>query len=336
MADAVRSSLPTCNLRIFPLADGGEGTLDALVPALGGRMEQVTVQDPLGRPVSARIGLAGETAVVEVAEACGLGRLRPEERHPLSASSYGVGQLLLAARQCGCRHFLVGLGGSATCDGGLGMMQVPGIREALAGCQMELLCDVDAPFVGPTGAARVFAPQKGATPQEVEQLEARLVKCAKMMADDTGLDVSYLPGAGAAGGLSGALMAYFGARKESGIGRILTLLGFDADLPGADLVITGEGQSDRQTLQGKAALGVLHRAGTIPVALVSGRIQDRAALQSAGFQYLEEVTPATMPQADALNPATARQNLRSATLRLLNGEGPECFWGRSRHILGKV
>ena len=261
--------------------------------------------------------MAGETAVVEVAEACGLQLLRSNERHPLRTTTYGVGELLLCARKLGCTHMMVGLGGSSTCDGGAGMMAVPLIREALSDVSMEILCDVDAPFTGPLGAARVFGPQKGADPAEVEILERRMQERARQICIETGTDVSLLPGAGAAGGLGGALLAYFGATIRRGIDRILDLVDFDRAVDGADLVITGEGRSDRQTLAGKVALGVLHRSGTVPVALLSGRIEDRQALQEAGFRFLVEVSPRGMSLSEAMLPEVARHNLRLAVAALL-------------------
>ena len=257
--------------------------------------------------------MAGETAIIEVAQACGLSLLRPQERHPLVTSSRGVGELLVAAYTEGCRHFLVGLGGSAICDGGAGMMAVTGIRNLTS---LELLCDVDAPFVGPTGAARVFAPQKGASPEEVEMLETRMLSLAARMQEETGVDVRQMPGAGAAGGLGGALMAYLGARMVSGIGRILELVRFSEAVKDASLVITGEGRSDAQTLLGKVPLGVLQNAGNVPVALVSGRIEDRQALESAGFHPVVEVSPRNLSLHEALAPSIALRNIQSAVKTL--------------------
>lgn len=316
---ALRHLHPDWDIVEMPLADGGEGTAEVLTAALGGRMERAMVSDPLGRPVQARFGIAGGTAVIETAQACGLGLLKSSERNPLITDTRGVGELLLAACNRGCRHFLVGLGGSATCDGGAGMLSVPGLREALSGASIEILCDVDTPFAGADGAARVFGPQKGASPEDVEILERRMLAQAARLKADTGKDVSSVPGAGAAGGLGGALMACFGAGICSGIDKVLDLMDFDRALQDAQLVITGEGRSDRQTLAGKAAYGVLRRSGRVPVALLSGRIEDREALVSAGFRHVVEVTPRDMPLSMALEPAVARQNLVSAA---------GSFWGR--------
>lgn len=320
VASAIASSLhgeyPDWNIVECPLADGGEGTLETLIAAIGGEIHHAVVSDPLGRPVNASFGLKGDTAIVEVAEACGLKHLSLSERNPLITSSNGLGELLLAARNGGAARFLIGLGGTATCDGGVGMLQVAGLREALAGCAIELLCDVDNPFVGPQGAARVFAPQKGASAEDVEILESRMEAHAARIHTETAIDVRNLSGAGAAGGLGGAFMAYFNAKRVSGIDRILDLVGFNQLIEGADLIITGEGQSDIQTLSGKVPLGVLRRSNGIPVVLMSGRIKDSEALAAAGFSRQLQVSPANTPLSEALRPETALTNLRRAALRL--------------------
>ena len=266
----------------------------------------------MGLLVDASYGIAGDTAVIEVAQACGLQLIKADERNPLVATSRGVGELLLAACEHGCRHFFIGLGGTATCDGGAGMLSVPGLREAMAGASIELLCDVDNPFLGPRGAARVFAPQKGASPSDVEVLESRMASLAARILSDTGVDVSAVPGAGAAGGLGGALMAYFGARLQGGIDTILDILGFDKAVAGADLVITGEGKSDAQTLSGKAPYGVLKRSGSVPVVLLSGRIDNPDALLAFGFHAVLEASPRDLPLSTLLTPSVALSNLRHA------------------------
>jgi len=317
MAAGVREACPEAELVLHPLADGGEGTLEILSQALGGSLREANVSDPLGREIQAQYGVAGDLAVIEVARACGLGLLSPAERNPLKASTRGVGELILAAWRDGCRRFLIGLGGSATCDGGTGMLAVPGIRDAFRDASFELLCDVRAPFIGPDGAARVFAPQKGASPADVEVLEERLTQLARQMATETGTDVSRLPGAGAAGGLGGALMAYAHATVSSGVDRIMDLVGFGQALQGADWILTGEGRSDAQTLLGKVPCGVLHRSGSIPVALVSGAIANADALRKAGFARLIPVSPTGLPLQEALRPEKAISNIRHAVSQLL-------------------
>ena len=222
----------------------------------------------------------------------------------------------MAAYKDGCRHFIVGLGGSATCDGGAGMLAVPGLKE-VKDITVELLCDVDAPFVGPYGAARVFAPQKGASAQDVEVLETKMVQWADNLYRETGVNVAHLPGAGAAGGLGGAFMACWNARRERGIDRMLELAGFEKAIEGADLILTGEGKSDAQTLMGKVPMGVLQHAKGIPVALLSGRIENRPQLEQAGFSHVIEVSPRHLSLSEVLQPKTARHYLRAACSKLL-------------------
>lgn len=319
LASAVRELHPDWEIVELPLADGGEGTVDVVMSALGGKTLQAEVSDPLGRQVSACYGLCGDLAVVEVAEACGLKYLAPEGRNPLIATTRGVGELLLAAREQGASRFLIGLGGTATCDGGTGMMGVPGLKGALEGCSFELLCDVDNPFVGPRGAARIFAPQKGASPADVEILEGRMTALAQAMLKQTGKDVSDMPGAGAAGGLGGAFMAYFDAASVSGIDRILDLVGFDSIVQGADFIVTGEGKSDLQTLSGKVPCGVLRRIHNVSVMLVSGRIEDFPALQEAGFSQIIQVSPENLSDEEATQKIVAIANLRQAIFTLFGG-----------------
>jgi len=314
VASALRELDPSLHVTVCPLADGGEGMLSVLAPALQAHLREAVVSDPLGRPVRAQYGVAGKTALVETARACGLQLLSERERNPLLTSTRGVGELLLDAFRQGCRHFIVGLGGSSTCDGGEGMLSVPGI-EALREATFEVLCDVRNPLVGPEGAARVFGPQKGASPAQVEVLERRMLSWADTLGRQTGVPVADVPGAGAAGGLGGAFLAYFKASLASGIGRVLDLVGFDAAVAGADAVITGEGRSDSQTLSGKVPYGVLLRSPA-PVYLLSGRIQDLPSLLAAGFTACEEVSPRSLPLREALRREVAMQNLSSATKRL--------------------
>ena len=317
MSRAILEIYPQAEVIAIPLADGGEGTLDVLGGPMGAHIETVSVSDPLGRRVNARYGIIGETAIIEVAEACGLQLLSKTERNPMVASSRGVGELVMDACSKGCRHFVIGLGGTATCDGGAGMMSVPGLSEALSMCEVELLCDVKAPFVGLQGASRVFAPQKGASPEQVELLEERMLRVAADIKEQTGVDISSTPCAGAAGGIAGALMAYAKARVCVGVKRVMELCGFFEAIRNVELIITGEGKSDAQTLMGKVPYGVLKHAAGNPVALLSGRIEDRAALKRAGFLAIEEISPRSLPLDKAMNPATALQNIHNAVLNLM-------------------
>lgn len=316
MSSAILEMYPDADVIAIPLADGGEGTLDVLAGPMDAHIETVSVSNPLGRRINARYGIICETAIIEVAEACGLQLLSKTERNPMLASSRGVGELILDAYGKGCRHFIIGLGGTATCDGGAGMMSVPGFQETISKCEVELLCDVKAPFVGPLGAARVFAPQKGASQEQVELLEKRMQKVAAVIEEQTGVDISSIPCAGAAGGIAGALMAYAKARVYAGVERVMELCGFFEAIQETDLIITGEGKSDSQTLMGKVPYGVLKHAAGIPVALLSGRIEDKAALERAGFRTIEEVSPRSHPLAKALDPSIALQNIHNAVRRL--------------------
>ncbi len=318
MTQALREMCPEAEVVPLPLADGGEGTLDVLIRAYQATVFTVNVSDPLGRPVPARFGVAGDVALVEVAQACGMQRLAPGERRPLTASSRGVGELLLAARDKGCRHFLIGLGGTATCDGGAGMLTVPGIKDLLRESSVELLCDVDAPLLGPQGAARMFAPQKGASPADVEELERRMERLSDEWFRETGAQVAEMPGAGAAGGLGAAFMAFSDARYSCGAERILDLVGFDRAIEGASIIITGEGKSDAQTLLGKVPYTVLRHAGHTPVALFSGRIEDRNLLEQAGFHPIVEITPRTLALPEALQPEMAASLMKTAIQMFLD------------------
>ena len=241
-----------------------------------------------------------------------------EKRNPLFTTSVGVGELIAVAIQSGCEELLIGLGGSATCDGGEGMMSVPGLRNMASGVKIKALCDVDNPFLGPDGAARVFGPQKGADPQMVEVLEKKMELQAGKILSQTGIDVSMMPRAGAAGGLGGALHAYLGAELVPGIETMLDVVGFDKEIIDADLIITGEGTSDLQTLSGKVPMGVLRRSMGIPVFLLSGRVKDRDSLLAAGFAAAIQVTPDGIPISEAIKPDIAKTNLRLAATRILS------------------
>jgi len=251
-----------------PLADGGEGTCDALAASLGGDWRSARVSDPLGRPVEARwLFLPDGTAVVESAEAIGLPRVAPHERDPLRATSRGLGELLLAVLEARPASLLVALGGVATVDGGAGLRQVVG--ERLRGAGVVALHDVRSPLLGPRGAARAFGPQKGADARAVEVLEARLASMPELR------PYAELPGAGAAGGL-GAALAALGARLVPGAPYVLDQVGFGEQIRGAALVVTGEGAVDRTTTEGKAPAEALRvcRAAGVPCVLFGGRVDE--------------------------------------------------------------
>jgi glycerate kinase len=248
---------------LMPLADGGDGTLEALRARLGGRLVGVRVTGPMGTPVRARYLRAGRTAVIEMAEASGLKLVPPKKRDPWVATTRGTGELIAHAWRRGARSILVGVGGSATVDGGAGALEA--ITPEMAR-RVTVLCDVDNPLLGPRGAARVFGPQKGASPALVRRLEARLARRAREFRDRTGVDVRRMRGSGAAGGLAAGLAAC-GARLASGADFVLRTVGFPPRR--CDFVVTGEGRVDRTSLGGKV-VGAVLRAAPCPVALVCG------------------------------------------------------------------
>lgn len=321
-AHGVAEVYPDCEVVKLAVADGGEGTVEALVDTLGGHLEWAEVSDPLGRPVKAAYGVAGDLAIIESAAACGLTLLTKEERNPLVTSTKGLGELIMAAIDKGCRKFLIGLGGSATNDGGMGMIRAEGFLEKTKGMKFTVACDVDTPYIGEHGASRVFGPQKGASEQDVEILEERLGGYALTILKETGVDVRDMAGAGAAGGLGGAFRAYLGAELKRGVDLVLDQIDFDSKIHGADLVITGEGCSDYQTLKGKTASGVLERAKRqgIPVALVSGAVRDEQMLRDGGFGIIEAVSPLSMSRAEAMRPEMAKFNICQTVKRLLTNE----------------
>jgi glycerate 2-kinase len=300
IAAGLRAELPRAELVTVPVADGGEGTVDAAVAA-GWQRVPVTVAGPTGEPVHASYARRGEVAVVELACACGLMRLPGGHPEPLAASSFGAGQVLRAALEAGARQIIFGVGGSASTDGGVGLLQalgarvldsageqlgrggaalggvasldLSGLHPALRSCSLTIATDVDNPLTGPDGAAEVYGPQKGASPAQIAQLASGLRRWAAVVAAATGTDCSLAPGSGAAGGVGFAALAVLGAVPRPGIGLVLDLVSFDASLAGATLVITGEGSLDDQSLAGKAPVGVARAAARhgIPVVAVAGR-----------------------------------------------------------------
>lgn len=308
----LQQSCPEAEVLWVPVADGGDGTLDAAIAA-GFERCPLTVEGPTGERVETAWARRGETAVVELADASGLARLS-RGLAPLTASTVGTGQLVAAAVDAGCRDIVLGVGGSSSTDGGAGLaialgarvldaagsQVAPGgvgltdatvldlapLRERLAGVEITLASDVDNPLLGPAGAAAVYGPQKGAASGDVAVLEAALGHWADLVARETGRDLRDLPGAGAAGGAGFGALALLGATMRPGIETVLELVGFDAAVAGADVVVTGEGSLDAQSLRGKAPIGVLRAASRVgvPVVVVCGRTTLAPdALRAAGF-----------------------------------------------------
>ena len=325
-AEGVMEACPDAEIVQIPVSDGGEGFLEAFHAAIGGELVDLMVRDPLMRPVAARYLLKEQVAVIEIAQASGLTLLTPTERNPMVATSYGTGQLVAHAVRQGARQIIVGLGGSATSDAGIGMLRAlidsfaqhgsfDDIAE-LKDVSFIIASDVKNPLCGESGAAHVFAPQKGATPSMVQQLDCRARKFAEVSAKHFGYDRQDMPGAGAAGGLGYAFMQYLDAQCKPGIQLLLETIHFSEIVKNADLVITGEGAADRQTLMGKLPMGILQQSGSAPVCLIAGRISNLPELLKAGFRYIECINPDGISIEEALRKDTAKHHI-TTTVKFL-------------------
>jgi glycerate 2-kinase len=347
IAEGLARSLPTAELTELPIADGGDGTAAVLVHALGGSFADATAEDPLGRARNANFGLIadGQEAVVEVARSSGLALLTAAEYGPMNASSYGTGQLVLAALDRGCRRIAIALGGSATVDGGGGLAEALGVRlldanghpvprgggglaelehvdvsqmdPRLAEADIVAICDVDNVLLGERGAARTFAPQKGASSEVVERLEANLSHFAAVIERELGRDVRGLKHGGAAGGMAAGIAGILGGRLVSGADFVLGRLDIGRRLTGIDVVVTAEGRIDRQTLENKApyALAREARAAGVFVVALAGDVSDDGRTETFHrFDALLPICPRPMPLEDAMR--HAREHLVWAAERL--------------------
>ena len=351
MERGIRAVFPDADCVGVPMADGGEGTTDALVAAIGGTHLAVRVQDGLGRPVTARYGFIADEhlAIIEMASAAGLDLISVPDRNPRVTSTYGVGELITDALDRGARTFVVGLGGSATNDGGAGMLQALGARlldaagedlprggaslarldrielggldPRLAAATFQIASDVTNPLLGTEGASQVFGPQKGADDRMVIELDDALARFGQVVAAATGRDVAAMPGAGAAGGLGAAFLAFFDVHMHRGVDVVMNAAHLDEKIAGADFVFTGEGSMDSQTLRGKTAFGVAQAARRHGVSVIAfaGRIGDGAdVLYAHGFAALVPIVQAVSDLPSAL--AAGPENLQRAvetTCRLL-------------------
>lgn len=341
-AEGVHAALPECEVIRIPVADGGEGMLDVLIAATHGKSISVQAHGPLMELREARYGISGDgqTAFIEMAAISGLPLVAPKKRNPMQTTTFGTGELIRDALQRGCRHFIIGLGGSATNDAGLGMLRALGFRfpdktgnvsgyggqmmgkvdsidtssvhPLLSGCTFTAACDVRNPFYGTDGAAYVFAPQKGADATMIEALDAGMRHLAAVIFRTTGKDISSCPGAGAAGGMGGSLSAFLNAELKPGIQLLLEMQNFAEQIKDADLIITGEGKSDRQTVMGKVPYGILTEARKqhIPVVLIAGGIEDTDILTRTGFHGIFSITPSPVALERAMQPEFARMNIR--------------------------
>lgn len=346
IARGIRRTIPDARCDELPLADGGEGTVHALVRATNGTFQRTRVHDPLLREIDAEWGTLGDgtTAIIEMAAANGLPLLREEERDPRLTSTRGTGDLIVAAAMSGAQRIIVGIGGSATNDGGAGMARAFGYRfRDVAGVELpeggaalarlhhlegqtdprlirpaiEVACDVRNPLLGPEGASAIYGPQKGATPAMVAELDLALARYADVVEGFVGRNVRDVPGAGAAGGLGAGLIAFLDAQLRSGAELVLGAARFAERLRGADLVITGEGRIDAQSVYGKLTQAVVDAAAAagIPIAIVAGGTgAGSEALRERGVGEIEITAPAGMPLAEAM--ARAEELIEAASERL--------------------
>ncbi|WP_432363317.1 glycerate kinase [Sporosarcina sp. UB5] len=348
MAAGVRDVNPDIQTVLLPAADGGEGTMRSLVDATKGKYVSVTVEDPLGRPICATYGILGdgETCAIEIAEASGLMKLKETEKNPYIASSYGTGELIVHALDSGYRKFIIGLGGSATNDGGAGILQALGMRlldkdgndlpkgggglqyissidsgkwdKRISQSEFLIASDVKNPFVGSEGASAIFGPQKGASPSDVDALDRNLRKFADAIEKETGIALHSKEGAGAAGGAGGAFQAFFNGEMRQGIDVVLEAIEFEQQMKDADLIITGEGKTDVQTFSGKTPFGIAkaaHREGK-PIILISGAVDEesRGALAPL-FTEVHAIMDEDVPVEDAI--ANAFEHLRKKTKKVM-------------------
>lgn len=355
IARGVHEACPDAECLLVPMGDGGEGTAAAVVAGTGGEVHRVWVTGPMGVRVHASFGLIerGHTAVIEMATASGLELVSPRRRNPMQATSFGTGELIRAALDTRAERCILGVGGSATVDGGAGMLQALGGKltddsgreiprggsglERLAHMDLseidprvnrriEVACDVDHLLLGDCGAAAVFGPQKGATPEMVEKLEAGLARLAAVIKRDTGIDVTQMPGGGAGGGIPATLVACLGATLRPGVQLVAELVGLAAKLEGADLVITGEGRIDRQSVQGKLPVGVarLAKRHGIPVIALAGSVGEGAEdVYGCGVDAVLGILsgPCSKQQAMRDTAENLRKTARAATAVWLTGRG---------------
>ncbi|WP_096437397.1 glycerate kinase [Alteribacter populi] len=351
VADAIEAGFkqvfPDASYLKIPMADGGEGTVYALVYATGGEIIEKTVKGPLGKPVNASFGLLGDkkTAVIEMSAASGLHHVPPELRNPLITTTWGTGELLLAALDHGAEKIIIGIGGSATNDGGAGMIQALGgelldhsghqiepgggqlqdlvsadlsvVDERMKHVKLEVACDVDIPLTGSNGASAIFGPQKGASPDIIEVLDKNLKHYAEVMETPVQKEIRNTPGAGAAGGLGFGLLSAFSAELKSGVKIILEAVQFESQIKDASLVITGEGKIDHQSIHGKTPVGIaeLAKKHGIPVVGMAGSIsQDSEVVYDYGIDCLYSVVPGAVPLADALENAAAYTTVTARNL----------------------
>ena len=346
--EAIRTKVPDCQTELIPIADGGEGMLSVMLNVIGGTTHSLEAHNPCMERTTTSYGISpdGHTAFVEMASISGLPLIREEQRNPWETTTYGTGELIADALEKGCTHFILGIGGSATNDAGTGMLQALGFRfldadgnvlghggkileqiasiddsqkhPLLAKARFTVACDVQNPFDGPEGAAYVFARQKGADDAMIAALDKGMQHFASIIEIYTGKDISRIPGSGAAGGMGGGMMAFLQAELKSGADLLLDISRFEERMTGADLIITGEGRIDRQSLMGKVPGKILQMGLSrgIPVIAIAGCVEDKALLLEAGLKGVYATMPDSMTLEEAMKPDIAKQNIRKTVLQI--------------------
>ncbi len=342
--EGILRAVPTADVVVRPLADGGEGTVDALVDGLGGEKLTARVKGPLGEPVECAYGILPDKglSIMEMAGCCGLTLIPPEQRNPLHTTTYGLGELIRHAMDRGCRDFLIGIGGSATNDAGIGMLAALGFRfytqngesagitggalktaeridvskadPRLSECRFRIACDVNNPLYGPQGAAYVYAPQKGATPEIVKELDEGLSHFAAVCSRALSAEFHHAPGAGAAGGLGYAFAAFLNADLTPGVELVLDAIQLEEDLKDADYAVTGEGRMDFQTAMGKAPIGVASlakRHGVVAIAFAGATADDAAEVNNHGIDAYFAIPQGPLTLNEAMEFTRATKNLSS-------------------------
>ena len=337
--EGIRQACPECRTEIIGIADGGEGMLDVMLNATGGILHTVTAHNPCMEPIETSYGISadGTTAFIEMAAISGLPLINAKQRNPMKTTTYGTGELIKDALKKGCTRFVIGIGGSATNDAGTGMLQALGyefldkdgnslgqggeilgkvvhirtqkVHKLLKNAHFIVACDVQNPFYGPNGAAHIYARQKGADDLMIDELDKGMRSFANVIQETTGKDIVHAPGSGAAGGVGGALMAFLDAELKSGADLLLDICQFKEKLKDADLIITGEGRIDHQSLMGKIP-GKILEAGLeqgIPVIAIAGCVEDEELLKEAGFHGVYATKPEEMPLEEAMKREVAME-----------------------------
>lgn len=353
--EGIRQARPECSTEIIGIADGGEGMLDVMLNTTGGRKQTLVAHNPCMELIETSYGISadGTTAFIEMAAISGLPLIDEEQRNPMRTTTYGTGELIRDALEKGCTRFIIGIGGSATNDAGTGMLQALGFRfldkdgntlgtggeilgktvhictqnvhQSLKNAHFIVACDVQNPFYGPNGAAHIYARQKGADDAMIAALDEGMRSFSEVIRKETGRDIAHVPGSGAAGGMGGGLMAFLNAELKSGADLLLEACQFEERIADADLILTGEGRIDRQSLMGKITGKILEigkRKG-IPVIAIAGSVEDEELLLEAGFKGVYETKPEDIPLEEAMKREVAMKCVRDTAFFVMQN-GTKC------------